>query len=348
MSEMLIASVAVAAALALVGVIVFVSARRMRRADARATAAVHDSEAQLSAIVESAMDAIITVDSGHKIVLFNRAAEQVFRCSQGGGARRFARSLPAGALSRRAPRPHRALRPHRGHQPAHGRCHHSGRDPRRRQRGVPDRGLDLADRDRRQALLHRDPARHHRAQAGRGPAQAPAERAARALGAGVRGARGGKDAHRARAARRAGPAADRDEDGPVVAARAPAGARPGARGQGAADERGARPDRRLGAAHRRRPAPADARRPGTGRRRGLAGGGLRAPLGHRVPHRPAARGAARGARARRLDRGLPRAAGGADQHRAPLGREARLGGARGARRCAAARDRGRRARHLAR
>jgi PAS domain S-box-containing protein len=93
MSEMLIASVAVAAALALVGVIVFVSARRMRRADARATAAVHDSEAQLSAIVESAMDAIITVDSGHKIVLFNRAAEQVFRCSReevlGGSLDRF-------------------------------------------------------------------------------------------------------------------------------------------------------------------------------------------------------------------------------------------------------------------
>jgi PAS domain S-box-containing protein len=93
MSEMLIASVAVAAALALVGVIVFVSARRMRQADARATAAVHDSEAQLSAIVESAMDAIITVDSGHKIVLFNRAAEQVFRCPKeaalGGSLDRF-------------------------------------------------------------------------------------------------------------------------------------------------------------------------------------------------------------------------------------------------------------------
>ncbi|MGA8006344.1 MAG: PAS domain-containing sensor histidine kinase, partial [Burkholderiales bacterium] len=80
MSELEIATIAVVGALALVGAIVLVSARRMRRADERAAAAVHDSEAQLSAIVDSAMDAIITVDSGQKIVLFNRAAEQVFRC----------------------------------------------------------------------------------------------------------------------------------------------------------------------------------------------------------------------------------------------------------------------------
>jgi PAS domain S-box-containing protein len=93
MSEMAIASIAVAAALALVGVIVFVSARRMRRADERAALLAHQSEAQLAAIVDSAMDAIITVDSGQKVVLFNRAAEQVFRCSKeealGSGLDRF-------------------------------------------------------------------------------------------------------------------------------------------------------------------------------------------------------------------------------------------------------------------
>jgi len=92
-SEMLIASIAVAVALALVGVIVVLSARRMRRADARAAQLAHQSEAQLSAIVESAMDAIITVDGEQKIVLFNRAAEQVFRCRKeealGGGLERF-------------------------------------------------------------------------------------------------------------------------------------------------------------------------------------------------------------------------------------------------------------------
>jgi PAS domain S-box-containing protein len=77
---MAIASVAVASALALVAVVMFVSAQRMRRTDERAAQLAYQSEAQHSAIVESAMDAIITVDGEQRIVLFNRAAEQVFRC----------------------------------------------------------------------------------------------------------------------------------------------------------------------------------------------------------------------------------------------------------------------------
>jgi PAS domain S-box-containing protein len=80
MNEMLDAVVAVAAALALVGVGIVLSARQVRRTERRAALMALESEAQHSAIVESAMDAIITVDSEQRIVLFNGAAEQVFRC----------------------------------------------------------------------------------------------------------------------------------------------------------------------------------------------------------------------------------------------------------------------------
>jgi PAS domain S-box-containing protein len=47
----------------------------------RAEAALRDSEQRLSRILESAMDAIVTIDEDERIVLFNAAAEKVFRCS---------------------------------------------------------------------------------------------------------------------------------------------------------------------------------------------------------------------------------------------------------------------------
>jgi len=55
---------------------------RAEEETAQAQAAVEDVEARLAAIVDSAMDAIITLDGEQRIVLFNRAAERVFRCAR--------------------------------------------------------------------------------------------------------------------------------------------------------------------------------------------------------------------------------------------------------------------------
>ena len=46
----------------------------------RADEALRDSQERLLGIISSAMDAIITVDGNQKIIVFNRAAEQIFRC----------------------------------------------------------------------------------------------------------------------------------------------------------------------------------------------------------------------------------------------------------------------------
>src|SRR5574340_974410 len=72
-----------------IGVGILVAAREVLVADER----IEATQARLSAIVDSAMDAIITVDEGQNVVLFNRAAEKLFRCSReqalGGPLERF-------------------------------------------------------------------------------------------------------------------------------------------------------------------------------------------------------------------------------------------------------------------
>jgi PAS domain S-box-containing protein len=82
--------------LAVLGAGVGYAVRQGMRTDARTArmqAALDESQAKLAAIVDSAMDAIITVDQDQRVVLFNRAAEAMFRCARdqalGGSLDRF-------------------------------------------------------------------------------------------------------------------------------------------------------------------------------------------------------------------------------------------------------------------
>ena len=75
-TEMVIAIVGVGASALLVAMGVLYRQVRVRQA---ATRALSNVEARVSDVVESAMDPIITVDESQRIVLFNDAAERVFR-----------------------------------------------------------------------------------------------------------------------------------------------------------------------------------------------------------------------------------------------------------------------------
>jgi PAS domain S-box-containing protein len=56
----------------------------LERRVAQRTADLESSEGRLSGIVQSAMDAIITTDDQQRILVFNKAAETMFRCSAAG------------------------------------------------------------------------------------------------------------------------------------------------------------------------------------------------------------------------------------------------------------------------
>jgi PAS domain S-box-containing protein len=102
----LVAGVIIADMLA-VGAGVIVAAREVLLAEHRGD----ESQAQLALIVDSAMDAILTVDAAQNIVLFNRAAEQIFRCP-----RRDAIGAPLDRFI-----PSRFREAHRAHVDAFGR-----------------------------------------------------------------------------------------------------------------------------------------------------------------------------------------------------------------------------------
>ncbi|MGQ0579814.1 MAG: PAS domain-containing sensor histidine kinase [Betaproteobacteria bacterium] len=100
--------------LAILGGCIFAVVRVAMSAEAE-TARMQDAlsatQARLAAIVDSAMDAIITVDESQQIVLFNRAAEQVFRCRR--------EEALGSSLDRFVPARFRAA--HRGHIEQFGR-----------------------------------------------------------------------------------------------------------------------------------------------------------------------------------------------------------------------------------
>ena len=80
-----LAALNMVANLTVLGALIVIIVRAGLRAEAQehqARAAVDELHARLAAVMDSAMDAIITVDEDHRIVLFNQAAEAIFRCNR--------------------------------------------------------------------------------------------------------------------------------------------------------------------------------------------------------------------------------------------------------------------------
>jgi len=91
--------------LAAMGVLIVQAGLRAESQATLARAAVNESQARLAAVMDSAMDAIISIDQDQRIVLFNQAAETTFRCSR--------KEALGSTLDRFLPARYRAA--HRGH-----------------------------------------------------------------------------------------------------------------------------------------------------------------------------------------------------------------------------------------
>jgi PAS domain-containing protein len=87
----------------------------------RTAVALRESPQRFAGILDSAMDAIITVDEEQRVMLFNAAAERMFRCSQASAlGRRIERFIPALPLLAREPHP--AIRRNGHDEPRDGRA----------------------------------------------------------------------------------------------------------------------------------------------------------------------------------------------------------------------------------
>ena len=114
----------------------------------RAEEGLRESQARFERVIESAMDAIVSIDETHRVVLFNAAAERMFVCPAAEAlGQPLDRFIPA-RLRAGAPNAHPRLRGHWGYESGDGQARRPY-SPAGRRSGVPDRGLHFSDRYRR-------------------------------------------------------------------------------------------------------------------------------------------------------------------------------------------------------
>ena len=136
----------------------------------RAEEALRESEARKTAILETALDGIITIDHQGRILEFNPAAEAIFGYTRAEAVGRPLAELivPPAWRERHRRRPGALSGQRRG--PGARPAGRDDRDARRRRR-VPGRAGHHPDPRGRAAAVHRLRPRHHRAQAGGGRTQ---------------------------------------------------------------------------------------------------------------------------------------------------------------------------------